>query len=71
MKSPIRKLLVLTNQSPFGRLVYFPYRCLTAKEANMQKYTKYAVFDVRRYINFSDFSSFIFKAPIEKVASCR
>ena len=35
----------------------------------MQKYTKYAVFDVRRYINFSDFSSFIFKAPIEKVAS--
>ena len=44
---------------------------LTAKEANMQKYTKYAVFDVHRYINFSDFSSFIFKAPIEKVASCR
>ena len=49
MKSPIRKLLVLTNQSSSGSLIYFPYRCLTAKEANMQKYTKYTVYDDRRY----------------------
>ena len=37
---------------------------MTAKEANMQKYTKYAGLYVRR---FSDFPSFIFKASVEKV----
>ena len=39
---------------------------LTAKEANMQKYTKCTVLDVHRY-SFSDFCSFIFKVPVEKV----
>ena len=49
IKSPIRKLLVLINQSSFGSLIYFPRYVSTTKEANMQKYTKYTVFDVRRY----------------------
>ena len=35
MKPPIRKLLVLTNQSSCVSLIYFPCDVLTAKEANM------------------------------------
>ena len=37
---------------------------LTAKEANMQKYTKYTVYDVCRY---DFFWCFIFEVPVEKV----
>ena len=40
---------------------------MTDKEANMQKYTKYIVFELRRYYFFFYFSSFIFKVPVEKV----
>ena len=50
----MRKVLVLTNLSSFWGLIYFPY-VLTAKEANMQKYTKYAVFDVRKCYFFCFF----------------
>ena len=49
MNSPIKKLLVLTNQSSAGSLIYFPDRYFTAKETNTQKCTKYTVFDVCRY----------------------
>ena len=36
MKSPIRKLLVLTNQSAFGSLIDFAYRYFDrAKEADL------------------------------------
>ena len=59
MKSPIRKLLVLTNQSSSGSLIYFPYRCFDGYR-NMQVSTF-------ADINFSDFSSFIFKVPVVKV----
>ena len=39
---------------------------MTAKEANTQKYTEYAVSDVPKYqILFS----FIFKVPVEKVVT--
>ena len=61
MNSPIRKLLVLTNQSSSGNHLT---DVLTTKEANMKKYTKY----IALYINFSEFSSFIFQVPVEKVA---
>ena len=47
-KPPIRKLLVLTNQSSSGGLIYFPCDVLTAKEANVQKQMKYAGLYVRR-----------------------
>ena len=37
MKSPIRKLLVLTNQSSSGSLIYFPYRCFDNERSKYAK----------------------------------
>ena len=43
MTPPIRKPLVLTNQSPSGSLIYFPYNVLTKYFAMLCKsITKYA-----------------------------
>ena len=54
MKSPIRKLLVLTNQSSSGSLIYYPYRCeMYEKYAKIcEIYIQYSTF---ADINFSDF----------------
>ena len=77
MKSPTRKILVLTIESSSGNLIYFAYRCST--ELKKQTYTKY----IRNKMQETafpdiDFSSFIFKVnhafieeednPSEKVA---
>ena len=67
-KPPIRKLLVLTNQSSSGSLIYFPcnvlrqsiLRCYVKVLRNMQE-SKFAD------IYFYEFSSFVFKVPVEKV----
>ena len=61
MKPPIRKLLVLTNQSSSGSLIYFPCNVLTKYFAMLCKsITKYA-----GIVLFE--KSFIFKVPVEKV----
>ena len=58
MKSPIRKLLILTNQSSSDSLIYFFYRCFgRSKYANIaiRKKTQDPTFVD---IDFSDFYTF-------------
>ena len=40
VKSPIRKLLVLTNKSSSGNLIYFDCKCLELKKQVNTKYTR-------------------------------
>ena len=60
MKSPIRKLLVLTNQSSSGSLIYFTYRCF---DCYRSKYANIAIRNKMQGSTFADidFSIFIFK----------
>ena len=62
MKWPIRKLLVLINQSTSRNLIYFAYKYFELKK---QVYTKYIRNKMQEAmfpdIDFSNFSSFIFK----------
>ena len=60
MKSPITKLLVLTNQSPSGSLIYFPY------SFDNQRSKCANIYETFLDIYFSEFSSFILKVPVEK-----
>ena len=79
MKSPIKKLLVSTNQSSSGSLIYFAYSCFDSQRS---KYAKIAIRNTMpdskvADIDFSDFSIFIFKVkhvfmeekdnPVEKL----
>ena len=61
MKPTIRKLLVLTNQSSSGSLIYFSCNVLTKYFAMLCK-------SITQYAGIALFeNSFIFKVPVEKV----
>ena len=64
MKSPIKKLLVLTNQSfcdLFSLQMFWQLKKQICKNIRNIQYTTFAD------IHFSDFSSFIFEVTVEKV----
>ena len=78
MKSPIRKLLVLANQSSSGSLIYFAYRYLDSQRSKHANKKQNARLNVRRYwFSWYWVSIFIFKInhvfmegkdnPVEKV----
>ena len=67
MKSPIRKLSVLTNQSSSGSLITFPTDFWPHPKEWICKNTRNIQDSTFADIYFSDFSSFIFKVPVEKV----
>ena len=78
MKSPIEKLLVSTNQSSSGSLIYFAYSCFDSQRS---KYAKIAIRNTMPDSKVADidFSIFIFKVkhvfmeekdnPVEKLVT--